>query len=78
MRYFVPQVYVQDSLQKTPNVKSLEGSDVTTVRCPVGQNNPTPNVLLGIRVRLHPKTSDFLRLRHRNPGSHTQSWAVAS
>jgi len=32
MRYFVPPAYMQDSL-KTPNVKSLEGSDVTTVRC---------------------------------------------
>jgi len=33
LRYFVPPVHVQDSL-KTPNVKGLEGSDVTTVRCP--------------------------------------------
>ena len=32
MRYFVPPVHMQDSL-KTPHVKSLEGSDVTTVRC---------------------------------------------
>jgi len=33
MSYFVPLVHVQDSL-KTPNVKSLEDTDVTTVRCP--------------------------------------------
>jgi len=33
MRYFVPPVRVQDSLQ-TPNVKSLEDSDVTVVQCP--------------------------------------------
>ena len=33
MRYFVPLVHVQDSL-KTPNMKGLEGSDVTSVRCP--------------------------------------------
>jgi len=33
MRYFVPPVHVLDSL-KTPNVKGLEGSDVTTVRRP--------------------------------------------
>jgi len=33
MRYFVPPVHMQDSL-KTLNVKSLEGSDVTTIQCP--------------------------------------------
>ena len=33
MRYFVPPVHVQGSLE-TPNVKGLEGSDVTTIRCP--------------------------------------------
>jgi len=32
MRNFVPPVHMLDSL-KTPNVKGLEGSDVTTVRC---------------------------------------------
>jgi len=31
--YFVQPVHVQDSL-KTPNVKSLEGSDVTAIQCP--------------------------------------------
>jgi len=33
MMYFDPPMHVQNRL-KTPNVKGLESSDVTTVRCP--------------------------------------------
>ena len=38
MGYFVPPVHVQDSL-KTPNVKGLKGSDVTTVNSDYGVNS---------------------------------------
>ena len=34
-------------------------------------------VLLGIRLRLHPKTSDSLRLRLRNPASQPQKFACS-